>query len=649
MRLTGLLVLVFLATGLVVLPVFSQPKPAATGATPVAGESVGTQARLQREFLEFKLALKLLEQRLEKSGKPEDKLRAASITSALKMIEEKSTDAKFENILQDLRKQELFKSTDKLQGLVDRNKDLAEDLARLIEALNRDPEAELRRQREEAKKILERIKDVIGKQERVRGSTEQGRMGKEELEKAQARVTKETKDLKNLIEGKDGKGKDGDPKDGKGKDGKGKDGDPKDGKDKDGKGKDGDSKDGKDKDGKGKDGDSKDGKGKDGKGKDGDSKDGKDKDGKGKDGDSKDGKDKDGKGKDGDPKDGKGKDGKGKDGDPKDGKGKDGKGKDGDPMDGMGKDGKGGDESADAGKQPLPPEKDNARKRIQEGIELQEESEKKIAKEDRKAASNKQGDAIDKLKEAQKKLEDLLRQLREEEIDRVLVQLQARCIEILRLQTEVRGGTVEVQTSVNARPDRRADRADEQRALELHDREDQIVRKAGDALKLIEAEGSAVAFAEIFRQVRDDMTNVRDRLKLADVGEETVKIEEDIIATLKEMIESLKKAQQDNKNRKPPEPGQPGQQSPAQQDQRLIDQISELKTIRSMQIQINKRTESHGKKFDGEQAPDISQLKDPRAKAQAEQVLKEIRELSKRQDKIGKVTRDISLGRNKGQ
>ncbi len=619
MRLTGLLVLVFLATGLVVLPVFSQPKPAVPGATPVAGESVGTQARLQREFLEFKLALKLLEQRLEKSGKPEDKLRAASITSALKMIEEKSTDAKFENILQDLRKQELFKSTDKLQGLVDRNKDLAEDLARLIEALNRDPEAELRRQREEAKKILERIKDVIGKQERVRGSTEQGRMGKEELEKAQARVTKETKDLKNLIEGKDGKGKDGDPKDGK------------------------------DKDGKGKDGDSKDGKGKDGKGKDGDSKDGKDKDGKGKDGDPKDGKGKDGKGKDGDPKDGKDKDGKGKDGDPKDGKGKDGKGKDGDPMDGMGKDGKGGDESADAGKQPLPPEKDNARKRIQEGIELQEESEKKIAKEDRKAASNKQGDAIDKLKEAQKKLEDLLRQLREEEIDRVLVQLQARCIEILRLQTEVRGGTVEVQTSVNARPDRRADRADEQRALELHDREDQIVRKAGDALKLIEAEGSAVAFAEIFRQVRDDMTNVRDRLKLADVGEETVKIEEDIIATLKEMIESLKKAQQDNKNRKPPEPGQPGQQSPAQQDQRLIDQISELKTIRSMQIQINKRTESHGKKFDGEQAPDISQLKDPRAKAQAEQVLKEIRELSKRQDKIGKVTRDISLGRNKGQ
>ena len=597
--------MVMLVTGLVAVPCFSQPKPAAPPAgNPVVGESAGTQARLQREFLEFKLALKLLEQRLDKSGKPEDKLRASSIREALKLIEEKSTDSKFENILQDLRKQDLFKSTDKLQGLVDRNKDLAEDLARLIDALNRDPEAELRRQREEARKMLEKLKDVIGKQERVRGNTEQGRMSKEELERAQAKVTQETKDLKNLIEGKGSKGKDGDPKDGKGKDGKGKDGDPKDGMGKDGKGKDGDPKDGKGKDG---------------------------------------------KGKDGDPKDGMGKDGKGKDGDPKDGKGKDGKGKDGQSQDGMNKDSQGGEDSADSGQQPLPQEKDQARKRIQEATEFQKESENKIAKDDKKAASEKQGDALDKLKEAQKKLEDLLRQLREEEIDRVLVQLQARCVEMLRLQMEVRAGTGELQASVMARPDKRPDRAQEQKSLEWHDREDQIVRKAADALRLIESEGSAVAFAEVFRQVRDDMMSVRDRLKLADVGEETLRIEDDIIATLKEMIESLKKAQQDNKNRKPPMPGQPGQQNPGQQDQRLIDQISELKMIRSMQIQINKRTESYGRKFEGEQAPDPSGAGDARARAQAEQVLKEIRDLGRRQDKIGKVTRDISLGRNKGQ
>ncbi|MFM7113593.1 MAG: hypothetical protein ACKO26_20850, partial [Planctomycetota bacterium] len=249
----------------------------------------------------------------------------------------------------------------------------------------------------------------------------------------------------------------------------------------------------------------------------------------------------------------------------------------------------------------------------------------------------------------QKKLEELLKQLREEEIDRVLVQLQARCVEMLRLQMEVRAGTAELQASVMARPDKKPDRVHEQKALEWHDREAQIVRKAADALRLIESEGSAVAFAEVFRQVGDDMSNVRDRLKLADVGEETVRIEDDIIATLREMIESLKKAQQDNKNKKPPMPGQPGQPNPGQQDQRLIDQISELKMIRSMQLQINKRTESYGRKFEGEQAPDPSVVPDARSKAQAEQVLKEIRDLGRRQDKIGKVARDISLGRNKGQ
>ena len=87
--------MVMLVTGLVAVPCFSQPKPAAPPAgNPVVGESAGTQARLQREFLEFKLALKLLEQRLDKSGKPEDKLRASSIREALKLIEEKSTDSK---------------------------------------------------------------------------------------------------------------------------------------------------------------------------------------------------------------------------------------------------------------------------------------------------------------------------------------------------------------------------------------------------------------------------------------------------------------------------------------------------------------------------------------------------------------------------
>ena len=644
--LTALLMAVLATLGQ--LPVLGQDKSAAgKDVASNQGDVATNQSRLQREFSDFKLSLKLLEQRLMRTGKAEDKLRAEAIQAALRIIGDQGTDAKFDSLIQALKQQDAFKSTDKLQGLVDRNKDLSGDLSRLIEALTRDPEAELRRQREEAKKIVEKLKEVIGKQERVRANTETDRLTPEELARAQAKVTKETKDLKDLMEGKKGQkdkdGKDSKDKDGKDKDGMGKDG--KDSKDKDGKDKDGmgkDGKDSKDKDGKDKDGKSKDGK-------DSKDKDGKDKDGMSKDG--KDSKDKDGKDKDGmskDGKDSKDKDGKDqKDKDSKDSKGKDSKS---DPSD-MGEPMDGGEQQKKDQQTPEQQEKDNAKKRVQEGIENQKEAEKKIEKKDNPGAAKEQEEALEKLKEAQKRLEDLLKQLREEEIERVLAQIQGRCAEMLRLQLEVRAGTVDLGQAVARRADMRPDRADEQKGLELQDREDQIVKKAEDTIRLIEAEGSAVAFAEVFRQVRDDMAVVRDRLRRTDGGEQTIRVEDDIIANLKEMIENLKKAREDNKDKekKKQQEQQQQQQQQQPQDQRLIDQIAELKMVRSIQLQINRRTEQYAKQFATEQLPPPTSVGDARRRADLEQTRTELKDLSRRQDKIGKVTKDMALGKNKGQ
>ena len=608
--LTALLMAVLATVGQ--LPALGQDKSAAgKDVASNQGDVATNQSRLQREFSDFKLSLKLLEQRLMRTGKAEDKLRAEAIQAALRIIGDQGTDAKFDSLIQALKQQDAFKSTDKLQGLVDRNKDLSGDLSRLIEALTRDPEAELRRQREEAKKIVEKLKEVIGKQERVRANTETDRLTPEELARAQAKVTKETKDLKDLMEGKKGQ-----------KDKDGKDSKDKDGKDKDGMGKDG--KDSKDKDGKDKDGMGKDGK---------DSKD-------------KDGKDKDGMSKDG--KDSKSKDGKDqKDKDSKDSKGKDSKS---DPSD-MGEPMDGGEQQKKDQQTPEQQEKDNAKKRVQEGIENQKEAEKKIEKKDNPGAAKEQEEALEKLKEAQKRLEDLLKQLREEEIERVLAQIQGRCAEMLRLQLEVRAGTVDLGQAVARRADMRPDRADEQKGLELQDREDQIVKKAEDTIRLIEAEGSAVAFAEVFRQVRDDMAVVRDRLRRTDGGEQTIRVEDDIIANLKEMIENLKKAREDNKDKekKKQQEQQQQQQQQQPQDQRLIDQIAELKMVRSIQLQINRRTEQYAKQFATEQLPPPTSVGDARRRADLEQTRTELKDLSRRQDKIGKVTKDMALGKNKGQ
>ena len=578
-------------------------KPAKEDTKAIQVDVAGSQERLKQQFKDFTTDLLRLAQRLENSPKAEDRDKAQALKNALKAASEQGIEVKFTTLILALKTSNAFKNIDTLQGVLTQNQEIRDDLRKLIDVLLKDDrESALRKEREEVQKLLEKLKEVIEKQERVQANTELGKLGKTDIAKAQNKVTKETKDL--IDPKKAGDSKDG--KDSKGKDSKdGKGGDPKDGKD--GK-------------------DSKDGKGGDPK----DGKDGKDsKDGKG--GDPKDGKDgKDSKG--GDPKDGKGKDSKGG-GEPKDGKG-------GDPMDGK------SGESADM---PPNPETQIAKKQIQEGIKEQEAAEKKIEKDDKKGASEDQAKAVDVLKQAQKKLEELLKQLREEEIERLLAQLQGRCEKMLAMQIAVKDGTVALDKIIMGNPDKKSSRNEDQKALELSDKEDEISKEANKALSLIEAEGSAVAFAEVFKQVIGDMNTAAGRLRRADVGDVTVAIENDIIDALKEMVEALKKARKDNQQPKPPMPPMPPQSGGQPPDQKLIDMIAELKMIRSMQIRVNNRTTIYGKQIQGEQVPNITKVADAKEKEKLAGVRKEFKDLSTRQQKLSKVTEDIAKGRNKGQ
>jgi hypothetical protein len=167
------------------------------------------------------------------------------------------------------------------------------------------------------------------------------------------------------------------------------------------------------------------------------------------------------------------------------------------------------------------------------------------------------------------------------------------------------------------------------------------------AIRLIEEEGSAIAFAEVFKQVRNDMDKVAKRLNGADVGAVTQTIEKDIIDTLTEMIAALKKARQENKNKNnKPKPSQPG--DPKNNNDDLIDLLAELKMIRSMQVRVNKRTEEYHRFYPGvEQAPDPVSIKDAKERDDLERVQEELKDLSERQLNIERITRDIAKGKNK--
>ncbi|HMF20470.1 MAG TPA: hypothetical protein VKE98_24890 [Gemmataceae bacterium] len=678
----------------------NQPKKNDNKGTQIADDAALKEQILARQFAEFEQSLLRLKQRLERSPKREDQERAKILQKALDECRSAGLGTQFEQMVDLLKKQGL-KNVGDTKAAYERSTKLAEDLRRIVALLREDTKAALLREEKlTLEKTIKEIEKLILKQKIIQGQNDVGKTEKIELALNQNKVSKETADLAKKMAG--GKGDPNDMK-GKAKDGKAK-GDSKAGEAKNvgkhgekseakagGKGseskpgeakagakgskgseakpaesksgsKGGDAKSGQSKSGKGSKGgeakDSKSGNGKEGEKKEGNAKDaGKDADGskiKEKQGEAKTGEKKEGENKQGEAKSGsksgdsKQADSKGsKAGDSKSGESKSGaqskqgEAKSGSPSSGQGQSKSGGSKS---GKQPdskgdnakkggndAPPPTASGKKQVEDANYKQKQAEENIAKENKKGASDDMGKAIDDLEKAKKKLEDLLNQIREEELERLLAALQARCEKMLAMQIQVLAGTEGVFKAIESHKDKKPARADQQESLKLSDQEKEIVVEATKAIEMLEAEGSAVAFPEVFKQVREDMKHVQRRLGIVDTGVVTQAIEKDIIDTLKEMIEALKKAKQELSDKKSPPSNSP---PPQPQDQKLLDQIAELKMIRSMQIRVNSRTTIYGKQYNGEQAGEPA-------------IVRELRNLSERQERIFEVTNRIAKGDNK--
>ena len=508
--------------------------------------AIEQQEILARQYKDFEQALLRLAQHLERSPKPEDRERAANLKKAIALAGDENVKGKFEKLINALQSTKSF-DLPQVRVAIDENQALSKDLAAILKLLmtdNRDEE--IKREKKRLEDMLKELDEVIRIQKLVRAQTESGRVEKDRLGPAQGKVTKDTEALARAMgkEGNEGKGNEDAKGENKG-DGKGQDADKGDKKG-DGKGQDGDKGEAKKEgDGKGQDVAKGENKG-DGKGKPKGGADAK-ADKKGQEaskGDAKKGGDS--KGQDvakGDSKGGDSKGQQGSKGEPK--KGGDSKGSKGDSK-GQGQD-QGGAKSDDK----QPPKNDDGqqpaadatpgRKQIQDANEYQKQAGKDIDADKKKEASAKQDKAVDELEKARKKLEDILRQLREEEIERLLAALQSRCEKMLQMQLEVYEGTVRVDKAIRDNPDKKPTRVNEQKSLQLSDQEEKIVSEANKAIELLRAEGSAVAFPEVFFQVHDDMQHVAHRLGKVDPGTVTQVIEQDIITTLKDMIEALKK------------------------------------------------------------------------------------------------------------
>ncbi len=281
----------------------------------------------------------------------------------------------------------------------------------------------------------------------------------------------------------------------------------------------------------------------------------------------------------------------------------------------------------DAGKDTEQKQNENpVRKRLESAKQRMKNAQEKLDRAQREGAVDKQEEAIAELERAKAELEEILRQLREEEIARMLTMLEARFRKMLAREREVYQGTVRLDKV----PKQQWSHNHEIESSRLSGRQQQIVVDADNALVLLREDGTAVAFPEAVEQMREDMQQVVRRLAMAKVGRITQAVEEDIIAALEEMIEALKKAQEDLEEGKPKPPGTSG----PPQEPPLVDMLAELKMIRALQMRVNRRTKRYSLLCEDEQV-------------ERQELLDALGELAERQRRIYRVTRDLELGKNK--
>lgn len=321
------------------------------------------------------------------------------------------------------------------------------------------------------------------------------------------------------------------------------------------------------------------------------------------------------------------------DGQPSDSKSSDGQPSDGKPSDQSQQQGQQSGESGESGEQQDqdPNEQqdrptDSVQQRLKAAQQRMQQATERLKQAQRNEAADEQRKALEELEQAKAELEKILRQLREEELARVLAMLEARFRKMLAAQKEVYSAT----TRLAALPDDQRGRSVEIESGRLGRQESQIALEADKALTLLREDGSAVAMPEAVMQLRDDMQQVSQRLNEFKLDGLTVGLEEDIIAGLEDILAALEKAKKDleqQQQQSPPPSGEP-------QEPPLVDALAELKMIRALQMRVNRRTQTYSELIDGEQA------------VQAD-LLAALEELAQRQERIFRATKDIAIGRNR--
>jgi len=263
--------------------------------------------------------------------------------------------------------------------------------------------------------------------------------------------------------------------------------------------------------------------------------------------------------------------------------------------------------------------------RLRAAEQRMREAQERLENTDPGAAREAQERAIEELETARAELEEILRQLREEEVTRLLVQLETRLRGMLKAERSVLADAERLAAA--AAP---SERERQLEAARLGREQAAITAEAGKALVLLRDDGSAVAIPQALEQVHEDSGQAAGRLARGDTGRDTVGLLGEIVTGLEEMLTAVERARADQQDAaaKPPG-GRPG----AAGEQPLVDKLAELKMLRSLQTRVNGRTQRLARLLDAS-----DEAVDPAALRAA------LTRLAGRQREIERAARDIVEG-----
>ena len=314
----------------------------------------------------------------------------------------------------------------------------------------------------------------------------------------------------------------------------------------------------------------------------------------------------------GEPKDGEQKDGEQKDGEQKDGEQKDGEQKDGEPSAGTPKD---GEQQPKGDKQPTkdddpsksktlsndaqqseggpsksgqkssgqkPSKQSPGREQLEKAREQMQQALEALKQQKRDEAVKDEDQALEELHAAAAKLEEMLKQLREEEKEMMLAALEARFQRMLIAETQIHEGTV----SLAATPQK--DWLDQyySRCRELAQLQSELTQECAQTVNLLREDGSSVSILLAVEDIEADMGSVTGWLQESKVTELTQSVQTDILESLRQLIEATQQEMQEMKEHEQ----QQNQNQESREKPGLVKLMAEIRMLRTLQLQVNRRT-----------------------------------------------------------